>query len=99
MSEWHVYMVRCGDGSLYTGIATDVARRLETHEAGKGAKYLRGRGPLSLVYTEPAPTRSEALRAEARIKRLPRARKEALAGWGPFDFAQGGDESRRTAAI
>jgi putative endonuclease len=73
-------MVRCRDGSLYTGIATDVARRLAEHAApgGKGAKYLRGRGPLRLVFTRRAATRAVALRLERRVKRLPKARKEAL---------------------
>ena len=49
---WFVYLLRCGDGSLYCGITDDVSRRLEAHAAGKGAKYTRGRGPLELVYTE-----------------------------------------------
>lgn len=50
--NWKVYILRCGDGSLYTGISTDVARRLEEHRSGKGAKYTRSRGPLELVYEE-----------------------------------------------
>ncbi len=78
-NSWFLYLIRCGDGSLYTGIATDVERRLKEHADGKrGAKYLRGRQPLELVYTAPAENRSEASRLESRIKRFTRAEKEAL---------------------
>ena len=78
--EWSIYMLRCGDDSLYTGVATDVARRLGEHQAQgpKAAKYLRGRAPLKLVYTREVGTRSEALKEEWRIKRLSREQKEAL---------------------
>ena len=72
-------MVRCRDGSLYTGIATDVARRLDEHRAGTGAKYLRGRGPLELVYQQKIGHRGAALKAEHRVKKLPKHKKEALA--------------------
>ena len=75
---WYVYILRCGDGTLYTGISDDVARRLAAHRSGKGAKYTRGRGPLELVYTEQLPDKSAALRREAAIKRLKRAEKEKL---------------------
>ncbi len=75
---WHVYILRCGDGSLYTGIATDVARRLHEHETGQGAKYTRGRGPLALAYSEACVDKSAALRREIEIKRLTRAQKEEL---------------------
>ena len=75
---WHVYLISCADGSLYTGITTDVARRLAEHRAGKGAKYLRGRGPLELAYSRPIGDRAAASREEARIKRLSKAAKEAL---------------------
>ena len=79
MSEiWHVYLIRCADGSLYTGITTDVERRLAEHRAGKGAKYLRGRGPLELAYSRPIGDRAAASREEARIKRLSKAAKETL---------------------
>ncbi len=80
MKRWSVYIVRCGDGTLYTGIALDVRRRIAQHAkaAGDGAKYLRGRGPLRLVLTRRVGTRSGALRVEHRIKRLPRMRKEEL---------------------
>lgn len=84
-AAWNVYILRCRDGSLYTGIATDVPRRLAEHAAGspRGAKYLRGRGPLKLVFTAGVPTREVALRLEARIKRMPKAEKEALLRSGP----------------
>lgn len=76
--SWYVYMLRCGDGTLYTGITDDIPRRLAAHRAGKGAKYTRGRGPLELVYQEQVPDKSAALRREYQIKRLPKQEKEAL---------------------
>ncbi|MGA2079324.1 MAG: GIY-YIG nuclease family protein [Holophaga sp.] len=75
---WWVYILRCGDGTLYTGIALDLAARLAQHRAGTGARYTRGRGPLELVYREPAPTRAAASRREAAIKRRTRAAKLEL---------------------
>lgn len=75
---WYLYILRCGDGTLYTGITTDVARRLEAHRQGRGAKYTRGRGPLELIYQEEWGTHSLALKREAAVKRLPRQEKEAL---------------------
>ena len=75
---WYLYILRCKDGSLYTGITTDVEKRLEAHRSGKGAKYTRGRGPLELVYKEECGDRSNALRREAEIKRLPRDEKLKL---------------------
>lgn len=75
---WQLYLVRCADGSLYTGIATDAQRRFEQHQAGRGAKYLRGRGPLRLVYQCEAGDRGTALRLEMRVKRLSKADKERL---------------------
>jgi putative endonuclease len=76
MSAYSVYLVRCRDGSLYTGIATDVARRLAEHEDGvKGAKYLRGKGPLTLVFKQEIGDRSLASKIESRIKRLTSAEK------------------------
>jgi putative endonuclease len=69
-SAWHVYILRCGDGTLYTGIATDVAARVAVHNGGAGAKYTRSRLPVTLVYREPAPDRGAALRRERAIKRL-----------------------------
>ena len=76
--SWFVYILRCGDGTLYTGITDDVQRRLAAHRAGKGAKYTRGRGPLELVYTQEQPDKSAALRRELQIKKLSRAQKEQL---------------------
>jgi len=73
--EWFVYILRCRDGSLYTGIAVDVQARLQMHRSGKGAKYTRGRGPLELVYEEPCPDKSTALKRELAIKSLPREEK------------------------
>ena len=75
---WYVYILRCGDGTLYTGITDDIPRRLAAHRSGKGAKYTRGRGPLELVYQEQVPDKSAALRREMEIKRLRRAEKEQL---------------------
>lgn len=75
---WFVYLLRCGDGTLYCGIALDVQARLEAHAAGKGARYTRGRGPLAVVFSEVFPSKSEALRREREIKALPRRAKLAL---------------------
>ena len=77
---WYLYILRCGDGTLYTGITTDVEKRLAAHRAGKGAKYTRGRSPLELVYQEELPDHSAALKREHEIKRLSRAEKEELIG-------------------
>lgn len=76
--NWYVYILRCGDGTLYTGITTDVQRRLQMHRSGKGAKYTRGRQPLELVYREACEDHSQALKREWQIKQLPRAEKEKL---------------------
>lgn len=77
-SVWHLYILRCGDGSLYTGITTDVQRRFAAHCAGKGAKYTRGRGPLELVYREVCGSHSDALKREWQVKQLSREEKEML---------------------
>ena len=76
--QWFLYILRCGDGSLYTGITTDVEARLDMHRSGKGAKYTRGRGPLELIYTEPCGTRSDASKREWAIKKLTREEKMQL---------------------
>lgn len=76
--QWFLYILRCGDGSLYTGITTDVEARLDMHRSGKGAKYTRGRGPLELIYTEPCGTRSDASKREWAIKNLTREEKMQL---------------------
>ena len=80
--NWYVYMLRCWDGSLYTGIATDVERRLAEHQSNDGAKYLKGRGPLTLVFKHRVGQRSRALKVERHIKRLPKQKKEALVKTG-----------------
>lgn len=74
----YVYMVRCADGTLYTGWATDVIRRVAQHNAGRGARYTRMHGPVTLVYQEETPDRAAAMRREAAIKKLDRERKERL---------------------
>ena len=80
MLDWHLYLVRCRDGSLYTGITTDVARRFAEHRGNgdTGAKYLRGRGPLVLVVQKKLGSRSLALGVESKVKKLSKARKEEL---------------------
>lgn len=75
---WYLYILHCGDDTLYTGIATDVEKRLEAHRCGKGAKYTRGRGPLTLVYREKCGGHSEALKRECAVKRLSRKGKWEL---------------------
>ena len=83
-NEWELYILRCGDGTLYTGIARDADKRLAVHRSGKGAKYTRGRGPLQLVYLEVHDTKSEAMSREARIKRFTKSEKLKLLaaeGW------------------
>lgn len=78
MASWFVYIVRCCDGSLYTGISTDVEARLATHNAGTGARYTRARRPVALLWVERKRNRSYALRREAAIKALPRDAKLRL---------------------
>jgi putative endonuclease len=78
MTGWIVYVLRCADGSLYTGITNDLARRLAAHRAGTASRYTRTRRPVRVVHREPADDRSAALRREAAIKRLPRADKLVL---------------------
>lgn len=76
--QWQLYILKCADGSLYTGITNNLERRLAAHKAGKGAKYTRGRAPLKLVYTKRFKTKSAALKAELQIKSLTRAAKLKL---------------------
>lgn len=78
MKPWYLYLLRCRDGSLYTGISNDVARRLEAHRRGRGARYLRGRGPLVLARKLRVGSRGDALRVERRVKRLSRDGKQRL---------------------
>ena len=81
--DWNVYILRCGDGTLYTGVAKDVNTRLCQHQKGKGAAYTRTHLPVTLVYEEPRLTRSEALIREAQIKRLSKLQKEKLLAPSP----------------
>ena len=85
--KWWIYLIRCGDGSLYTGIATDVLRRFEEHKSQgpKAAKYTRGKLPLKLVYQKKIGSRSEACKEELRIKSLTRQQKLALIAENPLD--------------
>ena len=76
--QWYVYILRCADQTLYTGITTDPVRRVTQHNAGTGAKYTRGRGPVEMVYCEPVEGYGIALRREYAIKQLTRKEKEAL---------------------
>ncbi len=78
MKDWFIYIIRCGDGTLYTGITNDITRRFDEHRAGKGAKYLKGRGPLKLVYKTVAGSRSDALKLEAKIKKMKKNDKELM---------------------
>ncbi len=80
MADWTVYILRCADGTLYTGIALDPQRRVDEHNSGDrlAARYTRARLPVSLVYREAAPTRAVALRREYQIKQMSRGEKEAL---------------------
>lgn len=76
---WFLYLIRCRGGHLYTGITTDVERRLQEHSLGpRGARFLRGRGPLTLAFQAPVGDRGQALRAEYRVKQLRRVQKESL---------------------
>jgi len=74
---WHVYIIRCSDGSLYTGVTTDVSRRVKAHNEKSGGSYTRIRTPVKLVYQEPQPDQSAALKREAQIKNWSRAKKLA----------------------
>ena len=85
MPAW-CYIVRCADGTLYTGWTTDPARRLRAHNAGRGARYTRSRRPVQLVYLESCPNRAAALQREHQIKRLSRKQKEALIASASLPF-------------
>jgi putative endonuclease len=78
LMSWSVYILRCCDGSLYTGYTNDLDTRIAAHSAGKGAKYTASRRPVKVVYTESAESKSAAMKRELQIKRWPRAKKEAL---------------------
>lgn len=87
--NWQVYIILCSDNSLYTGITTDLARRLCQHAEGRGAKYFRGRRPERVVYLETGHTRSTAGRREVEIKKLTRAEKQLLTGAARNEAAGG----------
>jgi predicted GIY-YIG superfamily endonuclease len=76
--DWTVYILRCGNGSLYTGIAEDVRARVKQHNEGRGATYTRTRLPVKLLYQQEGMTRSKALIREAQIKAMPRSKKEEI---------------------
>ena len=76
--DWTVYILRCGDGSLYTGISKDVRARVKQHNEGRGATYTRTRLPVKLLYQQEGMTRSKALIREAQIKAMPRSKKEEI---------------------
>jgi len=78
--SWKLYILECGDGSLYTGITIDIERRLAEHQSGKGAKYTRGRAPLRLVYCEDCESKTAALLREMAVKKMSRADKLELVG-------------------
>ena len=77
-SEWHLYILACADGTLYTGVAKDVEARVRQHNNGKGAKYTRGRLPVNLVYSERVGTHGDALRRERRVKMMDLRHKRCL---------------------
>lgn len=80
---WYVYILRCADDTLYTGISTDVEKRLQAHRTSRGAKYTRSRCPLTLVYREVCGSHSQALKREYQIKSMTRAEKLRLIEQGP----------------
>jgi len=87
-SVWYVYILRCADDTLYTGISTDVEKRLQAHRSGRGAKYTRSRCPLSLVYQECCGSHSQALKRECCIKSMTRQEKLQLIRQGPESDGQ-----------
>lgn len=97
--RWWVYILRCRDGTLYTGATVDLERRLARHAAGQGARYTRSRLPVTLVHAEPAEDRSAALRREAAVKRCTRAEKLALATRGARRPPRGAPAASRTGSF
>jgi putative endonuclease len=90
VADHHVYVIECADGTLYTGYTTDVERRVAEHDAGEGAKYTRGRTPVTLRHVESFDSKSAAMSREHEIKSLSRAEKEQLIGEGN-DGGEGGE--------
>ena len=95
--SWWVYLLRCGDGTLYCGIAKDVEARLAQHREGNGARYTKGRGPLEVVFREGCESKSEALKREIRIKRMGREEKLKLTTEAADD-ADTADEKSESAS-
>ena len=93
-----VYIVRCSDGTFYTGYAVDLERRLRAHNLGRGARYTSGRRPVSLIYAVACTSKSEALKRERQIKRWSRAKKAELARLGPDIRHATSARTRRRAA-
>ncbi len=91
MGDFYVYILKCCDGTLYTGYTNDISARLKVHSSGKGAKYTRARLPVSLVYSQTLPGKSEAMKREAEIKRLTKAQKLTLIS----DNSQTSDSSQK----
>jgi len=85
MAPFLVYILRCSDGTYYTGQTNDLEKRLVQHNEGRGGRYTRARMPVELVFSEDQPTRADAMRREARIKKLPRQAKEKLINSGSLD--------------
>lgn len=96
-SSWFVYLARCADGTLYCGIARDVVARIAQHDAGTGAKYTRGRGPLAVLVIRRCRDKGRALRLEHAVKQLTRAEKEALVA-APAKLETIARKLRRTGA-
>lgn len=96
VNPWFVYLARCSDDSLYCGIARDVATRIAQHDAGKGARYTRGRGPLRVEAVRRCASHGDALRLELAVKRLPREHKERLSNARRFRALQ---RSLETASV
>jgi putative endonuclease len=97
--SWSVYILRCGDGTLYTGVTTDLPRRLKAHRAGRGARYTRGRGPFRVLLVQDVGARGDALRRELALKRMSRTSKLAFvrgASRGPS--ARSAARTRRSGA-
>ncbi len=76
MKPWYLYLIRCGDGTIYTGVSTDVSRRLAEHRSGKGARYLRGRGPLALARKIRVGAKSDAFKLEWQVKKTVSQRQD-----------------------
>ena len=83
---WVVYLLQCSDGTLYCGVTNDLVKRVKAHNDGRGAKYTRARRPVVVAASWTVPGKSEALRAEAKVKKLPRAQKLLLIGEGALPF-------------